>query len=554
MSKEKQKYETLKECEEKECEKKPSHGYIDTIKKIRCAKHKLNGMIQIGRKMCKNCRVKTPSFNYPTEKIGEYCSLCVKTLKFTTMINVNDKRRLCITCKKVRGGFNLPGIKKNNYCASCRTYDMVDITGKKKCINCKIKYPSFNLPNVSKPEYCNDCANHETMIDVIHKMCSSMLCDGKTRPSWGFPNSPVTHCVTHADLGMIDINNKNKMCINCENVRSSYAKNGNIKSTHCITCVKKLNLENMIDITKKKCIECKTTIPSMNYSDKKHGIYCILCMNKLNITGMINVVSPKCIETNCDGQRRFGELYKNKQHCTKHAGKHEYVKNRPICELCGNDEPWYSDDNYPKRCYKHKYDSDVNIVEQKCNNCFKLRYLRDDKKLCNECFQWIVKNVRKVKEMRVKEFLDNNKIKYKYHDKTADDSCSNRRPDFIIDKDSFIILLEVDENQHGNYRDECEKRKLIGIHNDFGSMPVVVVRYNPDIYRNNLYEKILPNDKNRQQKLLVLLNYLLNIEMWEDGLGLFLYYMFYDGYDNQDKLIKYDYDNQEYSDICYSLD
>jgi len=108
--------------------------------------------------------------------------------------------------------------------------------------------------------------------------------------------------------------------------------------------------------------------------------------------------------------------------------------------------------------------------------------------------QSIVTNVltetgaRKNKEMKIKQTLDENAIKYVHDrrllDRDADCDNSASRPDFQVEhthQELVTICVEVDENQHKTYTSTCELVRLnnIAISSQF-RRPLVIVRYNPD--------------------------------------------------------------------------
>ncbi len=215
-----------------------------------------------------------------------------------------------------------------------------------------------------------------------------------------------------------------------------------------------------------------------------------------------------------------------------------YSNNNPNCDKCG-ERPYYTNDgtNYPRRCETHKLPDDTNVVEKRCIKCY-LEYYLNVNDLCNNCNDWFVKKVHKSKETHIKDVLDANNIKYTSSDKPVDiSSCSKRRPDFLIDKGTFFIVLEVDENQHKSRACECEQIRMIQIHQDIG-MNTVFIRYNPDNYINNLNEKIT-YDNGREKDLLDLLKGLHNRITVDDPLS--AYYIAYDGYNGIPQKFKIDY-------------
>jgi len=56
--------------------------------------------------------------------------------------------------------------------------------------------------------------------------------------------------------------------------------------------------------------------------------------------------------------------------------------------------------------------------------------------------------------------------------------------------------LPFDENQHNTYEDTCECSRINEIVNGIGGKPVIIIRYNPDIIKNNGKQQNIPqNDK-----------------------------------------------------------
>ena len=130
-----------------------------------------------------------------------------------------------------------------------------------------------------------------------------------------------------------------------------------------------------------------------------------------------------------------------------------------------------------------------------------------------------------------------NNINYTTYDKIIKDGCSLYRPDFVFDLGDRIIVLEVDENQHKSYLCECEQKRMIQIHQDYGGLDVCFIRYNPDNYKNK-NNKIIKNDIGRHNKLLDTIN---NLTLYRPQYNLSVIYMYYDGYDGNNKIepIKY---------------
>ena len=67
---------------------------------------------------------------------------------------------------------------------------------------------------------------------------------------------------------------------------------------------------------------------------------------------------------------------------------------------------------------------------------------------------------------------------------------------------------------------------MIQLHQDFGGIPVILVRFNPDKYK--CQGQVIKSYIGRENILLNLLNGLKNRKEWTIPLS--IYYLFYDGY------------------------
>ena len=67
-------------------------------------------------------------------------------------------------------------------------------------------------------------------------------------------------------------------------------------------------------------------------------------------------------------------------------------------------------------------------------------------------------------------------------DKRIQDGCSARRPDILVDLGYQVLMVEVDENRHNNYKSSCENKRLMELAQDLGHRSMVVIRFNPDAY------------------------------------------------------------------------
>jgi hypothetical protein len=151
------------------CNKTVSYGYRDTKKKIRCAEHKLEGMIDLKHLPCQepNC-MNTRSYGFPNDKSATYCS----EHKKDGMINVKHKK--CEKCSQIPS-YNYNGETTARFCKEHKLENMVDVTHKRCEYNGCIHRPLYNYYTETKPIFC---MNHklQLMINVAGKRCLSSWC------------------------------------------------------------------------------------------------------------------------------------------------------------------------------------------------------------------------------------------------------------------------------------------------------------------------------------------------------------------------------------------
>ena len=167
-------------------------------------------------------------------------------------------------------------------------------------------------------------------------------------------------------------------------------------------------------------------------------------------------------------------------------------------------------------CGTHKKDDMVNIYAKKCKTHLCPTQVKNKYDgFCLRCYilqgNEVVRNY-KTKELAVVDFILDN---FKDYDWVLDKQVKgvNRRPDLLLDLGHQILVVEVDENCHKGKRYNCENKRICEIlealkdENDqecieyldennekqnykLGIRPIIVIRFNPDSFRNNFGETI----------------------------------------------------------------
>ena len=243
----------------------------------------------------------------------------------------------------------------------------------------------------------------------------------------------------------------------------------------------------MYNVKSKTCIyeNCKT-LPVYGLEIGK-ATHC----NSHKTENMYDVKNKTCIYENCKSQPSYGTYQSGKIHCSKHFDKKTEWK-LTTCSNCKGISIWSKTGNSPyefcDNCVPDNYKSQLAGT---CINCNLTNLLLDSDKKCLLSCSDIHKDRMKYSE---NEMLEKFKIK-KWdfvNDKTVSSGCSLRRPDFIFDLGSLILIIENDENQHKSRPCECEQTRMIQIYQDYGGVPVHFIRFNPDKYKSNKVADSLP--------------------------------------------------------------
>jgi hypothetical protein len=445
-------------------------------------------------------------FNKKEKKYNKKCKKCV------------EKRCFNVTCNK-KASYGIKNSKKYEYCSTHKPLNYVSVKHK-LCLECE-KRANFGKKGTKLAEYCDD-HKLDDYVNVVSRTC--LECG--TRPNFGKKGTKLAeYCKNHKPDNYVNVNCKK--CLKCDK-QPNFGKKETKTAEYCSDH----KPDDYVNVVNRTCLKCNKT-PNFGKKGTELGEYC----KDHKPDSYVDVKNKLCTYNNCEIIANYGFLFEQKIHCVSHKSVNEFLHNNPKCEEC-DEMPCYTDqkNNYPLRCEEHKLNDDVNIIEQKCKMC-NLEFFLDDKQLCNSCSGYVNK-IHHTKENRIRDVLTAHNFVF-IHDKIIKDSCILNRPDFVINKGSLIIVIEVDENQHGSYACECEQARMINIFQSFVGVKTVFIRYNPDQYKdyNGKLQKSLAG---REKRLIDVINKLALHEP-EDILSVI--YLYYDGDDGLNKVIKIDYEN-----------
>ena len=438
------------------------------------------------------------------------------------MIDVKNKKCEYPGCK-TQPGFGILG-ERAKFCVKHKTEDMTDVSHK-KCIypECNVR-ARYEYLGETVPKYCSE---HQLpdMVDIERTKCGYEGCE--ITPLYGFEDEKLRYCKTHKLDEMKNLRSKKCSFLGCE-LKAAFGNEGGSPEF----CKKHMESQ-MVNVYNRKCLSdgCSKQ-PSFGFPGQQF-LYCY--SHKLD--GMKNLKDKRCTTIGCDIRPTYGYLFsKIHNHCLEHSTLNEYGESKtfPRCSVstCFNEAVFmnYEDKSLqPIRCIDHKLSTDIEMVEKICLLCSIKVYIPDNKDICSACGNYRYKIVN-CKENEVKLFLKSHDIKF-IHNKPVHLDGSSKRPDFLINSNFGIIVMECDEFQHKGYEKEQDRMKII--YNDVQLLSLdselLFIRYNPDNYKGLQY-----NINGRLEYSHFLLDYFINLDKLNIKLGVM--YLFYDGFDGNSQM------------------
>ena len=197
-----------------------------------------------------------------------------------------------------------------------------------------------------------------------------------------------------------------------------------------------------------------------------------------NINKLPNIIHKQCNETNCIKRARYGSLKG-----TRHIYKPKDAE----------------------KCFDHKTQGMINMIELRCVKCFfghqhqDKNIRRNQEFMCYSCYREsrdpeALTNVLRKEHIICNSIKEHELIKNNSNVNTIWDKAvgggSRRRPDILIKLDTHNIIVEIDEKQHNRAFYTDEDARILEIYYALESIPLVVIRFNPDSYYNETGKQI----------------------------------------------------------------
>lgn len=325
----------------------------------------------------------------------------------------------------------------------------------------------YGDPDAISPTHCKD---HKTKIMVYKSnyTCKYGVCSKIA--SFGNAGKPI-YCDEHRPLDMKSISH---ICdvVDCGLLAKAYIP-GNPPSK----CTK--HIEKGMKLYSRTRVNCELCPTTATYGNKDgEAIRCVTCAKG---TTMRRVTGAKCEK--CNIMATYGTPGKSPNHCVRHRTPGQITKSRSRCKHEVKCRNWamYGTDK-PTKCELHKSETDNNFVEKPCVSCG-LNCILDAKGMCENCDPESRKRRTLVKQNKVEDFLKKQGFIYSTCDTMLDHGeCVKYRPDFLFFCRGYVVILEVDENQHRGYSIMCENARMMNITSALFT-DVVFIRYNPDNYK-----------------------------------------------------------------------
>jgi len=541
-------------CAAPDCKKQPGFAMPNSARAIFCGSHKVPGMVNVVHKTCEadQC-TKRPSFADPGAKIGRFCVQHKKE----GMVNVHGLRCKEGDCAK-RPGFAFLGATIGMFCARHKKEGMVNVVDKRcEAEGCDVR-ASFSFPGDTRRRFCVT-HKQDGMLDVVSRKCEREGCD--TQPVFaGLGEQVGRFCSEHKTDTMVDV-----MSRRCEHpsgclTHPVFSDPGERLGRFCATH----KAQGMVNVVDKRCEEagCDKR-PTFAKEGELRARYCAFHKER----GMVDVHNKLCDMEGCSTHAYYGVPGQFACRCTLHREPlmTRFPRRRCRTKGCLKLALFGPRVGSAERCETHKLEDDADHVQRICSSCG-LPWVLNAENLCDTCSPEGRASVHR-KELLVRRWLeaaDSGVPKTFVHDRRVEDGCSRKRPDFLFDMGAFVVVLEVDENQHEAYQCSscaagaividtslgaqaphvrpapdfitcthactCEWMRLYTILQDCGGRQMRVVRYNPDAFTPvGSTKKSRTGPALRKKAVLTTLSAAINRPFHDQDAILTVQYVCYDG-------------------------
>jgi hypothetical protein len=358
-----------------------------------------------------------------------------------------------------------------------RTADCI-VDGCDECATHLLKVFTVRVPT--------HCEQHAQPDDDFFKF-DNRLCEVETCRKRAYFRSPdvkstkPVRCKDHKNPD--DVDNTPRCPCPLQRVPVFGPPGSKTRGFRCSTC----RLDTDVDIRNTRCKLCNTNqvrtyVPG---EDPTVLTICMTCAHARNYD-VPNTGEKLCLGCN-SVQATFGVFGGRPMFCfsCRDPAKHVDVRHdKQMCKLCwGTRGLRRGDDIYCLRCFMIKFPDAEVTRNYKTKQRDVDEFLRA--RFADKISMTLDRKVERVVPEAAAASAGAGGVPQEFEDERPCKS-SGRKPDVLIDMGEWVVVVEVDEDQHDNqsYEMSCENKRVMQIFDDAGRRPTVFIRFNPDKYKD----------------------------------------------------------------------
>jgi len=233
---------------------------------------------------------------------------------------------------------------------------------------------------------------------------------------------------------------------------------------------------------------------------------------------MINLKDRRCCFEGCTKLATCSYKNEPKTMCGSHKLYNMIDRSSTLCHKCDIRATYgFEKGNYTS-CKLHR---DPGMVDTRHHRCITCDFFTvPTKNIECGCCKGTIR-----REILFKDFLSEN-FSFIHNKRVSHLPDFKERPDFVININNRILIIEYDEFQHKHYDKNCELFRMKNIYNALNEPKLTFIRFNPDSY-TKCNKQIDTPLVERYQKLLNLISTIIKTDNDKD-VYLECFYMFYD--------------------------
>lgn len=248
------------------------------------------------------------------------------------------------------------------------------------------------------------------------------------------------------------------------------------------------SLPNTVNVNIQICQGCYKAKAQYGFDKAGKSLWCSKCKKQ----DSINLNSKICDYDGCITRPSYGFINEFSSVCAQHRQIGMiYLPGRQCEEKdCRSLAVYGTCISKRARCHDHKLPDDFNLIEKECVNCH-LYGVLDETNHCSTCKPGRYLQYVKRHENRIKALLEAKGYAFSNDCIANNNGFCRDKPDFCFHPTRHLtnpnrthaVIVEVDEIQHRDISDLCERKRMHRVTQSFEGIPVLWIRYNPDTFK-----------------------------------------------------------------------